>query len=112
LVKKSGAQILDLIAQGKRNAPPLAPLPPLNAEQRGQVKRILARIAEVSEQTGISQTLIASRPEVEDFTRAINGKPSADSAPGVNGTDGAAGTRLLQGWRRQLIGEEILTRVL
>ncbi|MDD9810683.1 MAG: ribonuclease D [Gammaproteobacteria bacterium] len=103
LVKKSGAQILDLIAQGKRNAPPLAPLPPLNAEQRGQVKRILSRIAEVSEQTGISQTLIASRPEVEDFTRAVN---HTDGAPGTDGT------RLLQGWRRQLIGEEILTRVL
>ncbi|MDD9821302.1 MAG: hypothetical protein OXU98_00175, partial [Gammaproteobacteria bacterium] len=65
-----------------------------------------------------------SRPEVEDFTRAINdtdGAPGTDGAAGAAGaagadgtdvTDGAADTRLLQGWRRQLIGEEILTRVL
>lgn len=99
VVKHSGARILDLVAQGKREAPPRAPLPSLNAAQRARVKRILARIAEVAEQTGISQTLIASRPEVEDFARI-------DGSGGVQLGD----SRLLRGWRRQLIGEDLLAR--
>jgi len=117
LVKHAGARILDLIAQGKRAAPPVASLRSLNAAQRGRVKLILARVAEVAQSTGISQTLIASRPEVEEFVRAVDGDGFGDGAGdagdgdgGGDATPGLADIRLLQGWRRELIGEEILTR--
>lgn len=104
VVKHAGATILDMVAQGKRAAgqPPL--LPRLTAEQRKFADRLLQRIAACASDTGISQSLIASRPEVEDFVRFGGLGDGGDG----DGDGEIADSRLNRGWRRELIGAEFL----
>lgn len=91
VVKHAGAAILDMVEQGRRAAGQPPPIPKLSAEQRQLADRLLQRIAACAADTGISQSLIASRPEVEDFVR-------------FGGGDGGGGdSRLGRGWRRELL---------
>jgi len=114
VVKHAGRQILDLIAQGKREAADHPPPPRATAWQRAFAKRLTERIAAIAEDTGISQTLIASRPEVEAFARFVEGGGGGDGGDGeVDGGDGEVdgdAPRLNRGWRRELIGEAFLAR--
>lgn len=90
--KRYGDRILSEVAESKRQAPGLTRLPALNAADQRRVRQILSLIADLAEQTGISQTFIASRHEVENFVR------------------GQTRQRLFQNWRLQLVGGEILAR--
>jgi len=92
IAKRYTAHILSVVADSKSRAPRLTRLPALNADDRRRAQQILSLIADLSEQTGISRTFIASRYEVENFVR------------------GQTGLRLFQDWRLQLIGGEILAR--
>ncbi len=83
------------LAGGQRNAPPRAEDAPLIALAEALV-RARAREAEVAYE------LLASRADLQAIVAARR------EASGSSGAGGEADVRTLRGWRRELVGEELL----
>ena len=92
LVRRSGQTLIQLIADalanGSEYSPPRAP----DDVQRGLLKAMQKRVTRRAEELGIAAETIASRKELA----ALISSPEASS-------------RLLEGWRRDLIGTELLS---
>ncbi len=102
LVKHAGHRIIDIVTQseqaghGDDAATAGSPRQMLTAEQRRRVKEIMRLLESRAEQEGISRSLFANRQEVENF---VGGQlPTPTDLP------------LFNGWRGELVGEEILVR--
>lgn len=87
--RRSGAAIMEIITAPNEDAAD-AKLTGLNADQRRRMKKIMQRIAARAAQEEISRELLTNRHEVENFIRGETDSP------------------LFKGWRRDLIGAEIL----
>ncbi|MCY3767797.1 MAG: ribonuclease D [Gammaproteobacteria bacterium] len=93
VVKRWGDQILAtvrdaLVADG--TLPVWTDRRPLHSHERHQVQAIMKVVREASKETGISQSLLASRGDIESIVRGRLDLP------------------VLAGWRRVLVGERIL----
>ncbi len=94
LVNKLGKQILAVVRGGPVSGeamPAWASRCPLNSHEKHQVGKIMKVVREASREVGISQALLASRGDIESIVRGRLDLP------------------VLTGWRRVLVGEQILT---
>lgn len=88
-VKRYGAALLEMVAgaAGEQDSPGELPL---TDDQKRLLKVLSARVAERAEALGVSSTLLATRAELEALAR------------------GRDGSQVLEGWRREVVGEELL----
>lgn len=91
-IERSGAQLLELIAQPVTDAAPLVPELRDTPEQKAKVQLLLAALREKAEREQLAPTLVATRSDIERLVR------EGPSAPIL----------LLEGWRREAFGEELL----
>lgn len=92
-IRKRGEEILELIAQGRKNAaaegPAFIPSRPAT-EKLARVTRLQAFVRSEAQRLAIAPELLATRRDVEQLVFA--GRPD----------------HLLQGWRREVIGERLV----
>jgi ribonuclease D len=91
LVRRSGKTITQLIADAIADDSDYSPPPAPDDVQRGLLKAMQKRVARRAEELGIAAETIASRKDLS----ALISTPDAPS-------------RLLDGWRRDVIGTELL----
>lgn len=91
-IERSGARILEEIAAAGLPAqlPPLPPRPRPDAEQQARVRRLSAIVQKRATELGLASEILATRRDLESI---IRGERDAD---------------VLQGWRRAVVGEELL----
>jgi len=96
--RKRGAAILEAIARGQEADEPATPPagPRLEREDQPLISLCEALIRARSQESGLAYELLASRDELTRFVAAH--RSGADEAD----------IRVLNGWRRELIGEELL----
>ena len=91
LIRRSGRKIIDAIAKalkdGNNYAPPGAP----SEAQKALLKAMQERVAGRASELGIAAEMVASK---RDLSAVVTG--------------GDRNSRVLTGWRRELIGEELL----
>jgi ribonuclease D len=91
LVKRAGNELLAIVASSADDAhnyqPPLAP----NEQQKGLLKSMQSAVAHCAGELGISAELLAPRKELSAVILS-----------------GRTESRVFQGWRRDLIGEQLL----
>ena len=95
-VKHAGHELIALITQTEPHddsvTEPPGPTPPLTPEQRRQVREIMDWLDRHAKQAELSRSLIANRQEIENFVRGNTNSP------------------LFKGWRKHLIGDELMAR--
>jgi len=93
VIRNSGATILEICKSTRRDpdAEPLWRDPrTLTPDQRQQIKQIMKRIRDVAEEIGLSPALLSNRQSVENLV------------------SGNQDILLLKGWRREVVGDQIL----
>lgn len=94
LLQRHGAQFLRLMKEAATTAWPERPAPArLESAQDRQARKLMARLREIAQQQRVSAPLLATRKDVEALVLGRRDLP------------------LLQGWRRDLAGEELLALV-
>jgi len=95
--ERRAQELLDAIARGaEREPPPAPPEPPRTApEDAPLVALAQALVRQASLEAGIGVELIATQAEL---VRAVEAARRSDEAP----------VRVLEGWRRELVGAELL----
>ena len=97
-VKHAGHELIALITQTEPHDDAVTeapgPTPPLTPEQRRQVREIMDWLDRHAKQAELSRSLIANRQEIENFVRGNTNSP------------------LFKGWRKHLIGDELMARYL
>ncbi|HND14680.1 MAG TPA: HRDC domain-containing protein, partial [Pseudomonadales bacterium] len=78
-----------------RELPPSVP-PPLSATQTRRAKRLRERTVTRAEELGMAPEMLARRRDFEELLRW------------VDGVEGQTAPAVLDGWRRAVIGEELL----
>jgi ribonuclease D len=91
LVKRAGDELLAVIAGSADDSHDYRPPPAPNEQQKKLLKNMQSAVAECAGKLGISPELVAPRKEL--------------SAAVLSGT---TDSRVFQGWRRELIGDELL----
>ncbi len=91
LVRRTGNTITQLIAEAIADDSDYSPPPAPDDVQRGLLKNMQKRVARRAEELGIAAETVASRKDLS----ALISSPEAPS-------------RLLDGWRRGVIGEDLL----
>ena len=91
LVKRAGGELLAVVASSADDTHDYQPPPAPNERQKKLLKTMQATVANCAGELGISPELIAPRKELS--TVILSGR-----------TD----SRVFQGWRRELIGAELL----
>lgn len=91
-IERSGEALLALLHEPVPDAPPLAAEGRDSPAQKQEVQRLLALLRERALKAQVAPTLIATRSDVERLVRE----------------GAAAPIPLLSGWRRELVGEELL----
>lgn len=91
-IQRIGRTLLNQVAQATKQLPaePLPLLAELSAAQRGRVKNLAARLREIGEAQHIAPALIANRNTLEKLVLGARDLP------------------LLQGWRAEIAGKELL----
>jgi len=91
LADRAGDELLDIVAQSADDSHDYRPPPAPDERQKKLLKSLQAAVAKCAGELGISPELIAPRKELA-------------AAVQTGGTD----SRVFQGWRRDLIGEQLL----
>ena len=94
VVRKRGDELLELIrhARESRDTGPVAPMPERpTAEQNRRIGQLQQRVKDVAASLGISPEVLATRRDVEGM---VLGSPERSA--------------LLRGWRREVIGQQLL----
>ena len=91
LVKRAGGELLAIVASSAEDSHDYQPPPAPNEQQKRLLKSMQSTVAKRAEELGISPELLAPRKEL---SAAI--------------LSGRTDSRAFQGWRRDLIGEELL----
>ena len=92
LVQRAGEQLLALAAEPAPDAPPLVSDPRDTAAQKQKIQSLLDQLRARAQAEQVAPTLIATRSDIERLVR----EGSSATIP------------LLSGWRRELLGEELL----
>lgn len=91
LIKRSGKRLLDVVAESANDKHdhqrPRSP----NEGQKAALKKMQARVADFAEGLGVSPEIIAPKKELSTII-----------------IDGQSDSRLFTGWRRELVGDELL----
>jgi ribonuclease D len=95
LVQRAGEQLLALINEAVPDAPPLVAEQRDTPAQKARIQGLLDELRSRAQAEEIAPTLIATRSDIERLVR---------EGP-------AAGIPLLSGWRRELLGEELLAKL-
>lgn len=95
LVQRAGEALLALVHAPVPDAPPLVAEARDTPAQKAQVQSLLDLLRERAQKEQVAPTLIATRNDIERLVR---------EGP-------AAGIPLLSGWRRELLGEELLAKL-
>jgi len=94
VLRRHGETLLALLRDAADAEPPEAQaLARLEPAQDRLARKLMARVRELSEQHGISAPLLATRRDIEALVR------------------GRRDLALLEGWRRELVGAELLTAI-
>lgn len=94
VLQRHGETLLTLLHEAAHDAPPAAQaLTRLEPVQDRLARKLMARVRELSAQHGISAPLLATRRDIEALVR------------------GRRDLALLEGWRRELVGAELLAAV-
>ena len=94
VLRRHGEALLALLRDAADAEPPQAPaLARLEPAQDRLARKLMARVRQLSEQHGISAPLLATRRDIEALVR------------------GRRDLALLEGWRRELVGAELLAAV-
>ena len=91
LVRRSGQRLLEVVAESAVDDHSYQPTPAPNEEQKMLVKKMQKLVAECAESLGLSPETVASKKEL---SAVIVG--------------GARESRVFGGWRRELIGEDLI----
>ncbi len=92
--RRHGETLLDLLREAGQAEPPVKPLPArLEPAQDRLARRVMARLRDLAEQHRVSAPLLATRKDIEALVLGRRDLP------------------LLQGWRRDLAGAELLAMV-
>jgi ribonuclease D len=95
LVQRAGEALLALLAEPVTDATPLVVETSYTAAQKSQIQGLLDLLRNRAQAEDIAPTLIATRSDIERLVR---------EGPG-------AAIPLLSGWRRELLGEELLAKL-
>ncbi len=90
MLKRYGEALLSLVRRGRKMAPQPIKLVHLNPRQQAQVKSLQKVVRKRAQEHSLNPMLMASRKDLESLVT------------------GSEETPLLKGWRRELIGEELL----
>jgi ribonuclease D len=90
VVQRIGKQLLKAVEQAENQGCEHITRVELNSEQRGQAKKLLLRLREISETQNIAPSLIANRSTIERLVLGERDLP------------------LLKGWRSEVAGKELL----
>ena len=88
-VKRNAAEIVDFIKQIPNSDSAIwANAQPLNSVQKAQVKEVSQKLNAISENKGVSRSLIANRKDIESYV-------------------GGRGAKFAQGWRAEFLGNAL-----
>jgi ribonuclease D len=91
LVKRAGDELLAVVASSADDAHDYQPPPAPNEQQKGLLKSMQSAVAQCAGELGISAELLAPRKELSAVILS-----------------GRTESRVFQGWRRDLIGKQLL----
>ena len=91
LVRRQGRQLLDIVAASANDDQGYRPPPAPNEAQKDLLKRLQQHVAGCAADLGVAAEVLASR---KDLAALALGDPS--------------GSRAVSGWRRQVVGDELL----
>ncbi len=91
LVRRSGKQIIAAIASGVADTNHYVPPQPPDEMQKSTLKAMQKKVAECAADLGLAAETLASKRDLSDAITGSNG-----------------GSRILTGWRREVIGDELL----
>lgn len=94
-IEKSGEALLELVREPAPDAPPLVPDWKESAAQKQKTQQLLDTLRNRALAAQVAPTLVATRSDIERLVR------EGPSAP----------IPLLNGWRRELLGEELLAKL-
>ncbi|HUR40344.1 MAG TPA: ribonuclease D [Verrucomicrobiae bacterium] len=94
-IEKSGEALLEVVRAPVAEAPPLVPDQRETPEQKQKTQMLLEMLRKRAAEEQVAPTLVATRSDIE---RLVREGPGATIA-------------LLSGWRRELLGEELLAKL-
>ena len=92
LVSRVGAELLQSVAESANDESDYKPPRPPNEQQKALLKKMQAAVARCAEELGLAAETIASKKELSAII-----------------ISGSRQSRALQGWRSEIIGNELLS---
>ena len=106
---RRGAELVEQIALGRQEDPPPAPAAPpkRDSSEAPLVSLAQAVVRQRSRETGVATELIATQSELTALVGAVRRGRDVDTPDGSR-RQGTGGVRALSGWRRELVGQELV----